>query len=171
MDVIELAGGVPSLHPERKGQLNRSPLKNWVEKHGGLPTYINSVATAILRENPSWSISRVIATAVNWAKKTCATGKAFGGRVSVSAAVQSAACTAVAQWEKKKAAASDDAIDDAILSLSDEESESYWLAGIRKRRRAKGIELGTALNLSDEDYFKHVLNEEWDFVEGGEYDS
>lgn len=42
--IIELAGGnfdgKPSLHPERKGQLNKSPLKNWVEKNGGLPTYI-----------------------------------------------------------------------------------------------------------------------------------
>lgn len=39
---VELAGGGPSphLHPERKGRLNKSPKKNWVEKSGGLPTYI-----------------------------------------------------------------------------------------------------------------------------------
>jgi hypothetical protein len=115
-NVLLLAGGIPALHPERKGMLNKSPLKNWVEKHGGLPTYINSVATALLREHPEWGISRIIATAVNWAKKTCATGKAFGGRVSVSKAVQAAACAAVASWEKKKLAASDE-IDAMLLQL------------------------------------------------------
>lgn len=30
LDIVQLAGGVPALHPERKGQLNKSPLKNWV---------------------------------------------------------------------------------------------------------------------------------------------
>lgn len=32
MPVFEFANadGIPSLHPERKGQLNKSPKKNWV---------------------------------------------------------------------------------------------------------------------------------------------
>lgn len=103
--IIDLARGVPALHPERKGQLNRSPKKNWVEKAGGLPTYINSLATGIKRSNPGWPLSRVIATAVNMAKKMCATGRTFGGKAKVSPAIQAAACAAVAAWEKKKAGA------------------------------------------------------------------
>ncbi len=168
---MEMAKGKPALHPERKGQLNRSPLKNWVEKNGGLPTYINSVATALLREHPEWGISRVIATAVNWAKKACSTGKAFGGRVSVSKAVQAAACNAVAQWEKKKAAASDDLIDDKIIELAGDNTQSlaYANAVIRKQWRAADNEIVDLLALSDEEYFVHVLGEEYDLgEEGGE---
>ncbi len=157
---LELAGGVPALHPERKGQLNRSPLKNWVEKNGGLPTYINSVATALLREHPEWGISRIIATAVNWAKKACSTGRAFGGRVKVSKAVQAAACTAVAQWERKKAAASNDAIDDAIIEASEENSISYIHAQGRKAYRSKSMLIPEVLELSDVEYIVHALNEE-----------
>lgn len=160
--VIELAGGVPALHPERKGQLERSPLKNWVEKHGGLPTYINSVATALYRDHPEWGISRVIATAVNWAKKVCTTGRAFGGKVKVSDAVKAAACAAVASWERKKASASDDSLDDKIIELSDENEESTYFAKIRKRRREKELPITDAIMLSDEDYFRFVLEEEWD---------
>ncbi len=170
---IELAKGVPALHPERKGQLNRSKLKNWVEKHGGLPTYINSVATALLREHPEWGISRIIATAVNWAKKACTTGKAFGGRVQVSKAVQAAACTAVAQWERKKAAASTDMVDDKIIELSADDTQSlaYANAVIRKQWRSQGNDIVDLIALSDEEYFVHVLDEEYevfDLGEGGE---
>jgi len=164
--VIELAGGVPALHPERKGQLNLSPLKNWVEKNGGLPTYINSVATAILRENPGWSISRVIATAVNWAKKTCATGKAFGGKVSVSKAVQTAACSAVAQWEKRKAKASEEFIDGMILAAAEGEIDILELEKAKRRvqRRADGKEITESIALSDEmfmDYAIIELSDDW----------
>jgi hypothetical protein len=158
---LELAGGVPALHPERKGQLNKSPLKNWVEKHGGLPTYINSVATALLREHPEWGISRIIATAVNWAKKTCATGKAFGGKVQVSKAVQAAACTAVAQWEKKKTEASED-IDAALLQLAKDadwgegNAAPTWvhLAEMRRDLREQGVkDIPNAIRLSDQLFF------------------
>lgn len=168
MTVIELSNfdGIPSLHPERRGQLNLSPLKNWVEKHGGLPTYINSVATAILRENPSWSISRVIATAVNWAKKTCATGRAFGGRVKVSKAVQTAACAAVAQWERKKAAASIDFIDGIILAAADGEIDTLELEKAKRRakRREEDKEITESISLSDEmfiDYAIIELSDDW----------
>lgn len=94
----------PSLHPERKGELNKSPLKNWVEKKGGLPTYINSVATALKRDK-GYTTERAIRTAVNWAKKVCATGTTMGGRVKVSSAVQAAACAAVKKWESMKGSA------------------------------------------------------------------
>jgi hypothetical protein len=156
-NILQLAGGIPALHPERKGQLNKSPLKNWVEKHGGLPTYINSVATALLREHPEWGISRIIATAVNWAKKTCSTGKAFGGKVSVSKAVQAAACNAVRQWEQKKLKASED-IDAMLLELAQgvEESDNFeWVkaAKLRCTLRDEGVEekdIPKTLRLSDD---------------------
>jgi hypothetical protein len=170
LDVIELAGGVPALHPERKGKLNLSPLKNWVEKNGGLPTYINSVATALLREHPEWGISRIIATAVNWAKKVCVSGMAFGGKVKVSKAVQAAACKAVAEWKAKKAKASDDTIDDAILELAKEDTLSleYLNAGLRKDYRSRGIEIPEVICLSDEEYFTHVVEEPFQLSEVGE---
>jgi hypothetical protein len=169
---LELAGGVPALHPERKGMLNKSPLKNWIEKHGGLPTYINSVATALLREHPEWGISRIIATAVNWAKKTCATGKAFGGRVQVSKAVQAAACNAVRQWEQKKVAASVD-IDALLLELAqgvDESDNFEWVkaAKLRCTLRDEGVEekdIPKKLRLSDElfmlAHYEIETSEEW----------
>jgi hypothetical protein len=160
LELIELAGGVPALHPERKGSLDRSKLKNWVEKNGGLPPYINSVATAILRENPSWSISRVIATAVNWAKKTCATGQAFGGKVKVSAAVQKAACNAVKQWEAKKAKASIE-FDKHLLELSSEEfREAQWEARVRNSFREAGTDLPDLINMSDNLYLRFAESDD-----------
>lgn len=117
-----MAGGVPALHPERRHQLSRVPGKqNWIEKtpSGGysLPLYINSVATALKREYPHWPISRVIATAVNWAKKVCATGRTFDGRVKVSPAVRAAACKAVSTWEAKKAEARTTSMNDNDFEL------------------------------------------------------
>ncbi len=175
MTILELASsnfdGRPSLHPERKGQLNLSPLKNWVEKNGGLPTYINSVATALFREKyPAWSISRIIATAVNWAKKACATGKAFGGRVQVSKAVQAAACTAVAQWEKKKASASEEWVDALILELAEEDSRERKHAELRKKlRTSEGFKfIPGYIELSDDDYMKYGYGIELSEVEENE---
>ncbi len=176
LDLIELAGGKPALHPERKGQLNRSKLKNWIEKNGGLPTYINSVATAILRENPGWSISRVIATAVNWAKKTCTTGTAFGGKVKVSSAVQRAACKAVAEWNAKKSKKAAMEFDEYLLELSSEDDsirEAQWEARMRKSFRDAG-EVPDLIEMSDELYFRFIESEDysqelvelsWDFEE------
>jgi hypothetical protein len=75
---------------------------NWVTRSGGLPLLIRRVANHLLEQGKTESTA--IATAVNWAKKMCATGTAFGGKVKVGAKAQAAACKAVAEWEKKKAA-------------------------------------------------------------------
>lgn len=167
---LELAGGVPALHPERKGMLNRSPKKNWVEKTlpKGLPTYINSVATAILREHPGYSISRVIAMAVAEVKRWCATGKAFGGKKTVSKAVQAAACKNVATWEAKKAEASEVWIDKELLDIVEltEKADStvVWENGVpdwvkhtklRNELRASGVKvIPELLALSDPIYIR-----------------
>jgi hypothetical protein len=82
--------------------LARKPGKNnWVEEDavGGLPEYICRIARAINRDDPSKSISDVIAIAVGRVK-TWARG---GGGVTAKTRAQAA--KAVAQWEAKKKAA------------------------------------------------------------------
>lgn len=89
-----------------KSASTRAPLgegHNWVTEVGGLPMLIRRVAHHLIDKGRSESTA--IATAVNWAKKMCSTGRAFGGKVKVSAKAQSAACSAVAEWERKKAEA------------------------------------------------------------------
>lgn len=93
--------GVPALHPEEKGALNWSPRANWVDRAGGLPAYINSVAVALVRGG--MPRERAIPTAVNVVRKTCATGHWRGdGKAPVSPAIRAAACKAAAEWEAKK---------------------------------------------------------------------
>lgn len=95
----------------------------------------------------------------------CATGTSFGGKGTVSTAVKAAACNAVRQWEQKKAAASTDFLDDKITSLSKEGSWDRVYAEIRKKQRSEGTEIPDVLMMSDEMYFTHVLNEEFDIGE------
>lgn len=75
--------------------------QNWVDQVQGLPNLIERVAKHLHYEK-GYTISRSIATAVNWTKKMCSTGTAFGGKVKVGARAKAAACRAVAQWEAKK---------------------------------------------------------------------
>lgn len=84
--------------------LDRSPKKNWVEQAGGLPDLIDRAARHLHYERGR-PIGAAIATAVNWAKKGCSTGRAFGGKVKVSSAAQARMCAAAASWEAKKAKA------------------------------------------------------------------
>ena len=77
--------------------LERSPKENWVEKAGGLPSYIERIAKHLHYEK-GMTISHAIATAVNTVKKWCA-----GGKGKTTAATKAKACAAVAQWEAKKA--------------------------------------------------------------------
>lgn len=77
---------------------------NWVEQTGGLPTYIKRIAKHLQRKG--MTESHAIATAVNAAKKMCATGDVnFPGVQAVNAASRAEACAAVADWERKKAQA------------------------------------------------------------------
>jgi BRCA1 C Terminus (BRCT) domain len=77
--------------------LERSPKENWVEKAGGLPSYIERIAKHLHYEK-GMTISHAIATAVNTVKKWCA-----GTKGKTTAATKAKACAAVAQWEAKKA--------------------------------------------------------------------
>lgn len=83
--------------------LDKSPKENWVDKAGGLPSYIERIAKHLHYEK-GMSISHAIATAVNVVKKMCAGGDLnFPGSQKVNAGSRAQACAAVAQWEKKKA--------------------------------------------------------------------
>jgi 2'-5' RNA ligase len=75
---------------------------NWVTKAGGLPKYIKRIAKHLKAKG--MDASRAIATAVNAAKKMCATGDVnFPGKQQVNPGSKAEACAAVADWEAKKA--------------------------------------------------------------------
>lgn len=77
-------------------------LANWVEKSGGLPPYIKRIAEHV--QEGGADESRAIATAVNAAKRMCATGDtSLPGVQNVNAGSRAEACAAVADWEAKKA--------------------------------------------------------------------
>lgn len=85
--------------------LDRSPRKNWVENSGGLPMYIRRIANHLHKEK-GMQIGHAIATAVNAARKMCASGDTnWPGKQQVNAGSQSEACEAIADWERKKAQA------------------------------------------------------------------
>lgn len=78
------------------GKLDRSPKKNWVEKAGGLPRYIEDIADSIHRKR-GIPISSAIPIAIEQVKKWAAGGE------GVNATTKAKAAKAVAQWEKLKA--------------------------------------------------------------------
>lgn len=87
------------------GALERSPKVNWIEEQGGLPPYVERIALHLHNEK-GMSISHAIATAVNAAKKMCATGDLnWPGLQNVNPGSRAEACAAVARWEAMKAAA------------------------------------------------------------------
>jgi hypothetical protein len=82
--------------------LDSSPKKNWVENSGGLPNYIERIAKHLIAKG--MTKSRAIATAINAAKRMCATGDLnFPGSQNVNPGSRTQACNAVKQWEALKA--------------------------------------------------------------------
>jgi hypothetical protein len=76
--------------------------QNWVQKAGGLPKYIDRIRKHL--EKKAMDTSRAIATAVNVAKKMCATGDLqFPGLQHVNPGSRAEACSAVADWNAKRA--------------------------------------------------------------------
>lgn len=76
--------------------------QNWVQKVGGLPSYIKRISKHLVEKG--MDKSRAIATAVNVAKKMCSTGDLnYPGLQHVNAGSKAEACSSVADWEAKKA--------------------------------------------------------------------
>ena len=87
------------------GALERSAKVNWIEQQGGLPKYIERIALH-LHNQRGMSISHAIATAVNAAKRMCATGDLnWPGLQQVNPGSRAEACAAVARWTAMKTAA------------------------------------------------------------------
>lgn len=87
--------------------LNRSPGTNWIERVGGFPpgNWIYRAAKHLAAEK-GMPVSEAIATAINAAKKGCATGDLnFPGLQSVNPGSRAEMCQALAQWETMKAKA------------------------------------------------------------------
>lgn len=98
--------------PAKRGMalpdLERVPgIQNWVDRVGGFPksNWIYRAAKHMHYEK-GMSIGRAIATAVNAAKKLCATGDLnFPGVQEAHPAGRADACKGVAEWERMKAQA------------------------------------------------------------------
>lgn len=103
--LLDVAGELLGLPAEAsKGRLDRSPRANWVEREGGLPKYIERIAVHLIAKE--FSYSHAIATAVNAAKRMCATGDLnFPGSQSVNPGSRAQACAAVAKWNAMRARA------------------------------------------------------------------
>ena len=92
------------------GRLDRSPKKNWVEKAGGLPDYIERIAVHLKRKG--MTTSHAIAVAINAVKKMRATGDVnWPGLQNVNMGSRAQACAAVARWTAMKASRSEDEAD------------------------------------------------------------
>lgn len=87
---------------------NPGPGDNWVEKAGGLPTYIERIAKHLHYEK-GMTISHAIATAVNtvkrWARKGGVVKYGDPNSKNVTTITAAQAAKAVAEWEAKKASA------------------------------------------------------------------
>ena len=139
--------------------LDKSPKENWVDQAGGLPDLIDRAARHLHSERGR-SISAAIATAVNWAKKGCATGRAFGGKVKVSKAAQARMCKAVAEWEAKKKAAgvkkakgqrveTDEVVETYLAKLAGSTSDPRSVGSVAQTRLLQRI--AKAVGLTDEE--------------------
>lgn len=77
----------------KKGQLDWSPKKNWVDRAGGLPPYIEQIAVDLVKDR-GMDRSRAIAIAVGMCRRWMVSGKPD---------TKAKAAKAIAQWEKMKA--------------------------------------------------------------------
>jgi peptidoglycan hydrolase-like protein with peptidoglycan-binding domain len=109
--------------------LDRSPKENWVDKAGGLPSYIERIAKHLHYEKGK-EIGNAIAIAVNVVKKMCASGDTnFPGKQNVNAKSRAEACAAVASWEKKKGGGSlkeAEALIEAAWAETDREKRPFY---------------------------------------------
>lgn len=145
---------------------NKKDKTNWVEKAGGLPSYIERIAKHLHSEK-GMTVSHAIATAVNTVKKWAA------GKGGVSAATKAKAAKALAEWEAKKASAkatnaSIRTDDDFVLHLaaqieatSDDEfdMDAFNLAlSVERAERGLPDEEDFGVEVEDFDYGQYLLS-------------
>lgn len=83
---------------------SRKDFANWVDQQGGLPRKIKSVAKHL--QAKGMGESQAIATAVNVARKACASGDTnWPGKQQINAKSKAEYCAAIARWEQMKATA------------------------------------------------------------------
>lgn len=126
--------------------LDRKPgVSNWVDRAGGLPSYIERIAKHLHYEK-GMSISRAIATAVNTVKRWARMGKVakYGdpNHKHVTVATAAAAAAAVAEWEAKKASGKIHLSDAMFLAIDLIEITDEYAIELAE-------ELGEVLDLTD----------------------
>lgn len=123
--------------------LDRSPKQNWVDKTGGLPSYIERIAKHVHYEHGK-DIGRSIQIAVGVVQRWCKGGgvsarggvKVDGANASgVSAATKAKACAALAEWDAKRAAsktttAAKKVTESEALAVVDE--HGFWALSLRE---------------------------------------
>jgi hypothetical protein len=103
-----VAGGPSDLQEVKVPWGHKPGVQNWVERYDALkPKGTNWIRrTAEHLHGKGWTTGRSIATAVNAAKKMCATGDTnFPGKQEVNPGSRAEACEAVRIWEAAKAQA------------------------------------------------------------------
>ena len=92
--MVDLRPGNTKVSSSALPSLNRSPKKNWVEKRGGLPKYIERVAKQM--EAKGYPRSRAIRLAIGIIERWAV------GKGGVGKDIQAQAAKALAQWEALK---------------------------------------------------------------------
>src|ERR1044071_9489080 len=126
--------------------LNRSPRVNWVEARGGLPPNVRARARAICRKNPSWSLSRCIATAINANKYSeSADDTFFPGEQHQRRPKRAGHIKVNRQWEalkgKKKVNMANTPVKDPkkeAMKEKDPKKRAKLLAALKKKQAAAG---------------------------------
>ncbi|MFC1418724.1 hypothetical protein [Streptacidiphilus cavernicola] len=99
-DVQALLDAHPLLAQANSEEL--SAAANWVERAGGLPDFVKRIAAHLVSKGMTQD--HAIATAINAAKKMCASGDTnLPGIQQVNAKSRAEACQASAQWQAMKA--------------------------------------------------------------------
>lgn len=121
---------------------NKPGSTNWVEKHGGLPSYIERIAKHLISDQ-GYTTSRAIATAINTVKRWARGGAVVeGGDHDVSAKTQAMAAKALAQWSKMKAETSE--------VMTPGQGETVELRDFSVEERRSAAESGNAIRIGDE---------------------
>lgn len=116
---IQEAGEDP--HDKGAKPFSKSTDSNWVARAGGLPTYIQHVAHALVKNghDESKAIGMAVGVVKNWSE----------GKGGVHKAIKAAAAKAMAEWEAKKGASHAKVSESAFVGMSQmaQVEEAYFV--------------------------------------------